>query len=61
VTTSTGEWRDHVIDWRRDGGVHCELCGRLLPRRAWVVDVNGESRRFCEPECEALYRELRVK
>jgi hypothetical protein len=54
-------WTEHVIDWTRGGGIHCDLCGRLLPRRAWTVEVDGESRRFCDPECEELDRELRPK
>ncbi len=51
-----GEWHEHGSDWRGTGLVHCDLCGRPLPRRAWVADVNGERLRFCEPDCETLYR-----
>src|SRR5205085_1419779 len=35
------EWRDHRPDWSGAAALYCELCGRLLPRRAWVVSVQG--------------------
>jgi hypothetical protein len=55
-----GEWREHASVGPRAGEVHCDLCGRLLPRRAWLAEVNGENHRFCDPECAALYREYRL-
>lgn len=34
----------------------CDCCGQVVARRLWVVEVEGEERRFCGPECEELYR-----
>jgi hypothetical protein len=50
-------WREHTVSWRATNLVYCDLCGRLLPRRAWTAVVEGELRRFCEPDCETLYRD----
>ena len=34
----------------------CDCCGQVVAKRLWVVDVEGTEKRFCGPECEALYR-----
>ena len=34
----------------------CDCCGQVVPKRLWVVDVEGSERRFCGTECESLYR-----
>ena len=34
----------------------CDCCGQVVAKRLWVVDVAGQERRFCSPECEELYR-----
>lgn len=34
----------------------CDCCGQVVPKRLWVVDVEGSERRFCGLECESLYR-----
>jgi hypothetical protein len=28
-----------------------------VAKRLWVVEVEGEERHFCSPECEQLYRD----
>jgi hypothetical protein len=35
----------------------CECCGQVVAKQLWVVEVEGEERRFCGPDCEQLYRE----
>jgi hypothetical protein len=35
----------------------CDCCGQVVAKQLWVVEVEGERRRFCGPECERLYRE----
>jgi hypothetical protein len=34
---------------------NCRVCGRLVPRRAWVFDGGAGDLRACSPACEALY------
>ena len=34
----------------------CDCCGQVVPKRLWVVDIEGSERRFCGTECESLYR-----
>ncbi len=35
----------------------CDCCGQVVAKRLWNVEIGGEQRRFCGPECEQLYRE----
>jgi len=37
--------------------VYCELCGRPNRGRTWRVEVEGETRSFCDETCEADYRD----
>jgi hypothetical protein len=48
-----GRWEDrgHASDYLVKTSVHCNCCGRMIIRRAWVRD----GRVFCEPGCERLY------
>jgi hypothetical protein len=49
----TGAWEERGLaaSYLEKGSVHCTCCGRVIVRRAWVV----EGRVFCEPECERVY------
>jgi hypothetical protein len=38
----------------------CDCCGQVVAKRLWVVEVAGQERRFCGPECERLYRDYVV-
>jgi hypothetical protein len=49
--TGTWEERGLAASYLEKGSVHCICCGRVIVRRAWVVD----GRVFCEPECERVY------
>lgn len=50
-------WLTLRLDWTRSAALTCRLCGRPLGRRAWSDDPDGGGELFCEPDCEALYRE----
>ena len=53
------EWKERgrAKDYLQNRAVHCHLCGKNLPLRAWVVDEEGHELVFCDPDCERLYRE----
>jgi hypothetical protein len=51
-----GEWREIKRSWHDTTLTNCVLCGRLVPRNVWWVEIGGETLPFCNPECEALYR-----
>lgn len=54
-----GEWK-HVgraRDYLQSQHVHCQLCGKILPRLGWVADENGRELAFCNSDCERLYRD----
>lgn len=55
-----GEWKAHALAWWEPIDVYCDLCGRPLPGRAWVVVFEGEERRFCDPDCAELHRTHRI-
>jgi endogenous inhibitor of DNA gyrase (YacG/DUF329 family) len=51
-----GEWVEIKRTWHDTSLTNCALCGRLVPRRIWMVSVEGERLPFCNEECEELYR-----
>lgn len=51
-----GEWVQIERSWHDATLTNCTLCGRLVPRRMWVVTFDGKPLPFCNAECEELYR-----
>jgi len=51
-----GEWVLPSISYVEPARRHCALCGRPIARRYWRAAVAGETRNFCDPDHEALYR-----
>jgi endogenous inhibitor of DNA gyrase (YacG/DUF329 family) len=51
-----GEWREIKRSWHDTALTNCTLCGRLVPRKAWMVEIEAQALPFCNEECEALYR-----
>jgi len=51
----SGRWVALARAWHDTDVVHCPICGRLIPRRAWVFDGGGGEIRSCGPDCEELY------
>jgi hypothetical protein len=51
-----GEWKQSEISYLKVYRLHCDLCGQLVPGRYWSAEVDGEERRFCNPEHEHKYR-----
>ena len=52
-----GRWARRETDWWETNVLNCSLCGQMIPRDAWLVEEAGETRVFCGPECERLYRD----
>lgn len=52
-----GKWRMLHLDWSRPPAVACRVCGRPLFGRVWSAEVGSERSDFCDPGCEALFRE----
>jgi hypothetical protein len=52
----TGRWEPISAQVWETVVTPCECCGQVVPRRLWVVEIDGVERRFCSPECEELYR-----
>jgi hypothetical protein len=51
------EWRELDHAWHDTNVVHCEVCGKLIPRRAWIFDGAAGSLMACGPECQQLYED----
>ena len=51
-----GEWVEIKRPWHDTKLTNCALCGRLVPRRVWLVEIGGQKLPFCNEECEGLYR-----
>ena len=50
-----GTWIE-IRTWHDTAVTNCALCGRLVPRRVWQVEIDGRALPFCNEECEGLYR-----
>ncbi len=51
-----GQWVEIARAWHDASLTQCDLCGRLVPKRAWAIDVEDGGRLlFCDAECESLY------
>jgi hypothetical protein len=57
AVSPTGTWHDLRPQVWETVVTPCECCGQVVAKRLWVVEVDGEERRFCSPECEQLYRD----
>ena len=52
-----GEWVDTPRAWYDISVLNCSLCGKMLPGKTWSVDIAGQARIFCDPDCEDAYRD----
>ena len=51
----TGRWVEFEREWQDGQIVNCAVCGRLIPRRAWVFDGGLGELQAHAPDCEELY------
>ncbi len=52
----TGErWLELEHAWYDTQTVQCMVCGKLIPRRAWLFDGGAGEIRSCGPDCQSLY------
>ena len=58
--SAAGTWRPLTHQVWETVVTPCDCCGQVVAKRLWVVEVAGEERRFCGPECEDLYRDYVV-
>lgn len=57
AASSTGTWQTLRPQVWETVVRPCDCCGQVVAKRLWVVEVEGEERHFCSPECEQLYRD----
>jgi hypothetical protein len=57
MTQATGTWKTLRPQIWETVVTPCDCCGQVVAKRLWVVEVEGEERQFCSPECEQLYRD----
>ena len=50
-----GRWVELARTWYDTETVQCQVCGRLIPRRAWLFDGGAGELRVCDPDCQSLY------
>ena len=60
VPSPAGNWQTLAPQVWETVVTPCDCCGQVVAKRLWVVDVAGQERRFCGPECEELYRDYVV-
>jgi hypothetical protein len=55
MSPGAGRWVELDKPWHETNVDHCPVCGKLIPRRAWVFDGGGSEVAACSPDCEDLY------
>ena len=58
--SATGSWRPLRPQIWETVVTPCACCGQVVAKQLWVVEIDGEERGFCSPECEQLYRDYVV-
>jgi ribosome-binding protein aMBF1 (putative translation factor) len=56
-----GVWVDNDARWFEMRMIYCDLCGRVIASRVWQAAIDGVQRRFCDADCERLYRTYLLK
>ena len=51
----SGRWVGFERTWHDTAIVNCVVCGRLIPRRAWVFTDGDREIQACSESCEELY------
>lgn len=51
----SGRFVELGLAWHETAVTHCDVCGRLIPRRAYLFDGGAGELRACGPDCEELY------
>ena len=51
----TGRWQELGRAWHETNVVHCSVCGKLIPRRAWIFADEAVEIAACGPDCQQLY------
>jgi hypothetical protein len=47
-----GEWKP-ISTALYETRIHrCDYCGKMVPRRIWVIAYQGKPLQFCDPKCE---------
>ncbi len=52
---TTGRWLELEQAWHDTDTVQCMVCGRLIPRHAWLFEGGAGELHACGPECQSLY------
>lgn len=53
----TGRWQARSPRLFETETLTCDVCGKVIPTDFWLVDGGGRTYRFCDQECERLYRD----
>ena len=53
---SQARWVENDARWFELRLLYCDLCGKVIPKHLWQVEMSGGTRTFCDAACESLYR-----
>ena len=54
---SPARWVENDARWFELRLLYCDLCGKVIPKHLWKVEIDGATRTFCDAGCEALFRD----
>jgi predicted nucleic acid-binding Zn ribbon protein len=41
--------------------LHCQACGKMIPKDAWISEKEGTDVSFCDQECEKMYDYMAIR
>jgi hypothetical protein len=50
-----GHWKEVEPSYLGAYFVHCQTCGKMIPRHVWVEEICGDEKDFCGTQCAELY------
>lgn len=59
-----GRWVQFDTSYRsyvNPQNIHCEACGKMVPKDAWMVNKNKRELAFCNKECEKMFDYMKFR
>jgi len=59
-----GKWIHLQTDYKsyiNPESLHCQACGKMIPKDAWICDREGREIAFCDEQCEKMYDYLETR
>jgi N-methylhydantoinase B/oxoprolinase/acetone carboxylase alpha subunit len=55
VSEKSGKWVERASALYETEGITCDVCGKIMPRKYWMVNYNDAVMKFCDSDCQNMY------